>query len=258
MKVSWWHRLNIDTYWGPRAVSALQATELVRSFGARLATLDPLFTNLRALRSEGAELLNHQLASGAPSEDEADRLFAQLETRSFFLGELSVAELAAELAAQAPPENPGRFAIEFNTRPSGARYTAFLGEVHTASEPTPNRVGLKFPTRTHARPTAIFSSEFLTRQSEDGTRAPVGFKVFGTTPSMVTSHTRLIGCIGGLQASRRTPGQTQEETVSRAVGRPVFPMQAGRIWVGRWTFIRNIVPISSHFVLPTAGLRVDE
>ena len=86
-----------------------------------------------------------QLASGAPTEDEADRLFAQLETRTFLLAELSAAELAAELAAKATPENPGRFAIEFNTRPSGARYTAFLGEVHTASEPTPNRVGVEIP-----------------------------------------------------------------------------------------------------------------
>jgi hypothetical protein len=43
--------------------------------------------------------------------------------------------------------------------------------------------------------------------------------------------------------------------VSRAVGRPVTPMKADRVWVGRWTFVRNIVPISSHFVL-ACGLKV--
>ena len=238
-------------------MSALQAAELGYSFGARLATLDPLlFANLRGLRSEGAELLNHQLAGGAPTEDEADRLFTQLETRTFFLEEVSVA-LAAELAARAPLDNPGRFAMDFNARAAPAiPHLSEAPAAHWNRHPTVS--GLKFPMRTRVRPTAIFSSEFLTRQSKYGTRAPVGFTVSGTTRSMVTSHTWLIGCIGGLRASRRTPGQTQEETVSRAVGRPVFPMQAGHIWVGRWTFIPNIVLTSSHFVLLTAGLRIDE
>lgn len=145
MTVSWWNRLNISTYWGPRTASALEAAELIRSFGARLAALDPLFENLRALRAEGAQLMKRQLAGGSPTEREADRLFAQLERRTFFLHEVSAAELAAELAAKTRPENPRRLAMEFNARPSGARYTAYLGEVQTASEPTPNRVGVEIP-----------------------------------------------------------------------------------------------------------------
>jgi len=145
MNVKWWQHLCISAYWGPRAASAAEAAELIRSFGARLVALDPLFGNLRGLRAAGAELLGRALEKGEPTEEEADRIFAQLETRTFFLENVSTAELAAELASQAPPQNPGRFALEFTARPSGASYSAFVGEEHPASEPTPNRVGVEIP-----------------------------------------------------------------------------------------------------------------
>jgi hypothetical protein len=145
MTVKWWHYLSISAFWGPRAASPSEAARQIRSFGKRLAVLDPMFGNLRALRRPGTELMKQQLAQGEPTEAEARRLLAQLEAQSFFLHDISADDLTAELAAQVAGRDSVPFALDFNARPSGARYSVFIGEVHEASEPTPNRISVEIP-----------------------------------------------------------------------------------------------------------------
>lgn len=145
MNAKWWHNIKVSAYWSMRAVSASEAAQHIHSFGARLATLDPIFDNLRGLRATGAELMNRKLEHGAPTEEEALRLFAKLEEHAFFLRDTGAAELEAELVAQAKPQNPERFASTFTALPSKARYCAFVGETHSVFEPTSNYVEVEIP-----------------------------------------------------------------------------------------------------------------
>ena len=107
--------------------------------------MDPLFSNLRGLRSTGAEIMDQQLEDSAPTEEEAQQLFAELENHTFFLDKTNLADLEAELVAQASPENPGCFALEFTARPSGARYCPFIGVTDPALEPTSNHIQVEIP-----------------------------------------------------------------------------------------------------------------